>query len=70
MPRCGPNCHTLLLLLLLLLLPPSSQLWGLIPGPLSERQRIWAEEVVSHVPDVKRRIFCNRSLNMKQIKVG
>jgi hypothetical protein len=57
-----------LLLLCLCLVP---QGYGYIPPPPSERQAIWTDQVwgaCGNVP-VSRKMFCNRSLNMKQIKV-
>jgi hypothetical protein len=46
------------------------QHYGVIPAPPSSRQAIWSEQVWSHNLGPSRQIFCNRSLNMKQIKVG
>jgi hypothetical protein len=43
--------------------------YGVIPPPPSSRQAIWTEQVWGASPGLSRQIFCNRSLNMKQIKV-
>lgn len=37
------------------------------PPPLSDDHPAWADEVWASPLDVRRRIFCNRSLNMSQI---
>ncbi|WIA17049.1 hypothetical protein OEZ85_013956 [Tetradesmus obliquus] len=42
--------------------------YGVIPAPPSSRQAIWTEQVWGASPSLSRQIFCNRSLNMKQIK--
>ena len=39
------------------------------PPPLSEELPCWWDEVWASPVDVRRRIFCNRSLNMQHIKV-
>lgn len=44
--------------------------YGVIPAPPSARQAIWTEQVWGHNLGLNRQIYCNRSLNMKQIKVG
>ncbi|KAK9843987.1 hypothetical protein WJX81_001142 [Elliptochloris bilobata] len=38
------------------------------PPPLSDDHPAWADEVWASPLDVRRRIFCNRSLNMSQIR--
>jgi len=38
------------------------------PPPLSDDHPAWADEVWASPLDVRRRIFCNRSLNMAQIR--
>ena len=38
------------------------------PPPLSDDHPAWADEVWASPLDVRRRIFCNRSLNMDQIR--
>ena len=38
------------------------------PPPLSDNHPAWADEVWASPLDVRRRIFCNRSLNMSQIR--
>eukprot|EP00775_Hariotina_reticulata_P000930 gene930-1256_t len=44
------------------------QHYGVIPAPPSSRQAIWSEQVWGYNLGPSRQIFCNRSLNMKQIK--
>ena len=39
------------------------------PPPLSEDLPSWTDEVAASCLDVRRRIFCNRSLNMTSIQV-
>ena len=39
------------------------------PPPLSDELPCWWDEVWASPVDVRRRIFCNRSLNMQHIKV-
>ena len=39
------------------------------PPPLSDELPCWWDEVWASPVDVRRRIFCNRSLNMEHIKV-
>jgi hypothetical protein len=39
------------------------------PPPLSDDLPCWWDEVWASPVDVRRRIFCNRSLNMQHIKV-
>ena len=39
------------------------------PPPLSDDLPCWLDEVWASPVDVRRRIFCNRSLNMQHIKV-
>ena len=38
------------------------------PPPLCDDHPAWADEVWASPLDVRRRIFCNRSLNMDQIR--
>ena len=38
------------------------------PPPLSDDHPAWADEVWASPLDARRRIFCNRSLNMSQIR--
>lgn len=38
------------------------------PPPLSRISPLWTDEVWSSPIDIRHRIFCNRSLNMKSIK--
>jgi len=40
-----------------------------IPPPPKERLAIWTDQVWGASVPVNRKMFCNRSLNMKQIKV-
>ena len=40
------------------------------PPPLSDELPCWWDEVWASPVDVRRRIFCNRSLNMEHIKVN
>eukprot|EP00879_Flechtneria_rotunda_P000833 GHRR01000958.1.p1 GENE.GHRR01000958.1~~GHRR01000958.1.p1 ORF type:complete len:660 (+),score=216.69 GHRR01000958.1:198-2177(+) len=44
------------------------QEYGVIPAPPSRRSPIWTEQVWGQSLPASRQIFCNRSLNMKQIK--
>ncbi|KAI8472984.1 MAG: purine 5'-nucleotidase [Monoraphidium minutum] len=39
-----------------------------VPAPPSEREPLWCEQEAAAPLELRRQIFCNRSLNMKQIK--
>lgn len=49
--------------------PHVLQGYGYIPPPPSEREAVWTDQVWGASVPTNRKIFCNRSLNMKQIKV-
>lgn len=45
-----------------------SQTYLDVPAPPSTREPLWCEQGTPGVVELRRQIFCNRSLNMKQIK--
>jgi hypothetical protein len=47
----------------------NAQGYGYIPPPPSEREAVWTDQVWGASVPTNRKIFCNRSLNMRQIKV-
>jgi hypothetical protein len=45
------------------------QEYGVIPPPPQDKRASWGERVWGAALELQRQVFCNRSLNMKQISV-